>query len=658
MRLVARWSLSLAVLMATLATSPLLAPATVHAQPCNLAEGFDNIITLPGAGWFTQNNSSPVGSTGWFQGNPNVLPAQAGATNSYIGANFNNTTGTNTISNWLLTPQLQLDNGAQLTFYTRNPADNPFPDRLEVRLSTSGSSTNVGASSTSVGDFTTLLVSVNPNLTVGGYPEVWTQFTVTLSGLGGPTTGRLAFRYFVTQGGPTGDNSNYIGIDTFQYTCTGSGPGTSTPTPTVTLSSVANQLISNPTSCVNAGDGGTPWTNVAGALAPGGGMAQTTPVGFASQSLQCTGYLFPGLPADAQIIGIEVLAQRLASFDLQARDGTVRLVKQGSAIPASRGGTYIPSSLTVQGFGGTADTWGESWTGADVQGPDFGVLYNIRRTSTQSVTVSLDSLRVRITWIPGPTATPTSTAGPSSTPTPSATPSLTGTATGTATETSTATASPSVTATGTVTSTPSTTSTVPPGATSTQSPTVTVTATGTPVAVLVNAGTCDQVDYLAGTAAWTNPNQAQSVNGAMATTDLTLSPSSHFASEYLRCTGYDLSAIPAGATITGIEVLVLRQEAGPTPNVAREASLKLLKGLTPVPTGTDQAAASGQPFIPTSLTERTYGSPTNLWGTTWTRAELQSGSGFGVVYAVRRSGSTNPASVRVDALRVRITYTS
>src|SRR5215216_563442 len=100
----------------------------VNAQ--SITEGFDNITTLTGAGWFMQNNSVPVGSTGWFQGNSSVFPAQAGAATSYIGANFNNTTGTNTISNWLLTPVVTLQNGAVMKFWTRNPTDNPFPDRL------------------------------------------------------------------------------------------------------------------------------------------------------------------------------------------------------------------------------------------------------------------------------------------------------------------------------------------------------------------------------------------------------------------------------------------------------------------------------------------------------------------------------------------------
>ncbi len=184
-----------------------------------ITEAFDNITTLPAAGWFLQNNSVPVGTINWFQGNPAVFTAQAGATNSYIGSNFNATTGTNTISVWLLTPNRTFNNGDVIKFWTRNPTKNPFPDRLEVRLSTNGASTNVGTGSTAVGDFTTLLTSINPTLAVGGYPEVWTEFTLTLSGLpGGGASGRVAFRYFVTLGGPTGDNSNYIGIDTFSYT--------------------------------------------------------------------------------------------------------------------------------------------------------------------------------------------------------------------------------------------------------------------------------------------------------------------------------------------------------------------------------------------------------------------------------------------------------
>jgi hypothetical protein len=94
-------------------------------------------------------------------------------------------------------------------------------------MSLNGASTDVGTTETSVGDFTTLLLDINPTYTLTGYPSDWTQFTLTLSGIGVPTTGRLAFRYFVENGGPDGVNSSYIGIDTVQFPC-----GAPTPTPT------------------------------------------------------------------------------------------------------------------------------------------------------------------------------------------------------------------------------------------------------------------------------------------------------------------------------------------------------------------------------------------------------------------------------------------
>ena len=112
---------------------------------------------------------------------------------------------------------------------------------LQVAHSTNGTKhPNVGATATSVGDFTTLLLDINPTYTLTGYPNVWTQFTVTVSGLGSPTTGRLAFRYFVENGGPTGANSDYIGIDTVQYTC--NQPPTPTPTPTPTPISISGAI--------------------------------------------------------------------------------------------------------------------------------------------------------------------------------------------------------------------------------------------------------------------------------------------------------------------------------------------------------------------------------------------------------------------------------
>ncbi|HMT75172.1 MAG TPA: choice-of-anchor J domain-containing protein [Chitinophagaceae bacterium] len=179
-----------------------------------LTEGFNTVLP---SGWAQQNNSTPLGTTNWFQGNSTVFASYSGAADGYIAANWQNTTtsGSGTIDNWLFTPVLNVKNGDVITFYSRIPTDVPeYPDRLQVRISSNGSSTNVA-------DFSNLLLTINPSLVTGVYPKVWTQFTATVSGLSAPTTGRVAFRYWVTDGGG-GSNSNYIGIDDFVYTSAGS----------------------------------------------------------------------------------------------------------------------------------------------------------------------------------------------------------------------------------------------------------------------------------------------------------------------------------------------------------------------------------------------------------------------------------------------------
>jgi hypothetical protein len=192
-----------------------------------ITEGFETLTgTAPNqcvAGWTCLNQSTPVGTTGWFQGNSGVFPAQAGSPTSYIAANFNNTTGANTINNWLITPQVSFGTGATLQFWSRTVSSPAFPDRLEIRLSTAGASTNPA-------DFTVVLGTINPNLVAtagpcvstasgtGGYPNQWCQYTLShAQGIPTSGSGRIAFRYFVTNGGPSGDNSDYIGIDSFSF---------------------------------------------------------------------------------------------------------------------------------------------------------------------------------------------------------------------------------------------------------------------------------------------------------------------------------------------------------------------------------------------------------------------------------------------------------
>ena len=240
-------------------------------QAQSFSESFNDITTLAGSGWVTSNVSVAVGSTGWFQGNATSaggpFDSYNGATNAYIGANYNNTGNTGTISNWLMTPNRTFKNGDVLTFYTRKPSPDNYADRLEVRLSTNGASTNVG-SGTTVGDYTTLLMSVNPSLTLGVYPTTWTMYTVTISGLPAPTSGRIAFRYFVTSAGLSGTNSDYIGIDQVDYTPYVCPAFTLSPAGGALTNGTAGTAYSN--TFTQTGALGTPnYAITAGALPPG-----------------------------------------------------------------------------------------------------------------------------------------------------------------------------------------------------------------------------------------------------------------------------------------------------------------------------------------------------------------------------------------------------
>jgi len=196
-----------------------------------ITESFVSVATLTTSGWAQQNLSTPAGSApNWVQGNSGTFAANSGAATEYIAVGYNSVAGANTISNWLFAPNSTFSNGDVIKFYTRTTGGT-YPDRLQLRLSTTGASVNAGTTNTSVGDFTTLLLDINPTLVAANYPSTWTQYTVAISGLASPTSGRVAFRYFLTNGGPTGSNSDYIGIDDFEYIPAG------TPTsPNVTAS--------------------------------------------------------------------------------------------------------------------------------------------------------------------------------------------------------------------------------------------------------------------------------------------------------------------------------------------------------------------------------------------------------------------------------------
>jgi len=184
-------------------------------------QDFENVAGI--TNWVIQNNSLPLGPTTWEQGIITEFEAYSGA--GYIRANFGSTndpTNNGRISNWLISPPVTFQNGDIISFYTRKTDSGTmnYPDRLQLRLSLAGTSTNVGVTSNGVGDFTILLKDINSGYSNAGfptgYPYQWKRFDASINGLSAPTQGRFAFRYFVESAGNTG-NSDYIGLDSVAF---------------------------------------------------------------------------------------------------------------------------------------------------------------------------------------------------------------------------------------------------------------------------------------------------------------------------------------------------------------------------------------------------------------------------------------------------------
>ncbi|MFH1608868.1 MAG: hypothetical protein ABH951_02530, partial [Patescibacteria group bacterium] len=156
-----------------------------------------------------------------------------------------------------------------------------------------------------------------------------------------------------------------------------------------------------------------------------------------------------------------------------------------------------------------------------------------------------------------------------------------------------------------------------------------------------NGGTFTN-DATIGTLAWTNPFNAQTLNGVYATAALTTGTTT----QYLKATNFGF-AIPAGSVINGIQVSITRD--GAVGNKIKDSSLKLVKG--GVIGGTDHSAgaswANGDTLV-------TYGSTSDLWGLTWTSADINS-SNFGFVISATATGSR---TATIDNINITVTYTS
>ena len=160
-------------------------------------------------------------------------------------------------------------------------------------------------------------------------------------------------------------------------------------------------------------------------------------------------------------------------------------------------------------------------------------------------------------------------------------------------------------------------------------------------------GTGDFVTAGAGTVAWSNPTRITADDTNYATVDL-----SHETSHYLRGTNYGFT-IPDSATIIGIQVEIGRRaENSSSWSYMRDNIIKLVKGGNPV--GNNKALTGTN--WPTSITNKDYGGAADLWGTTWTPADINAAN-FGAVISTT-SDSFFGCIATVDYIRIAITYTN
>jgi len=162
--------------------------------------GQDGPTDLIDQGWIFRNQSEPIGSNSWFAGSFHTPQTGEG----YLGADsLSADFFGGRISNWVILPDVSGQQaGDQLTLHLRAVASSNV-DTIQVRYSPTGSK-DTGSSSTDIGDFTDLLLDIDPLSTSG-----WVAYSVTL-----PGNGAIALRYFEDWACNWACPSSSIGLDT------------------------------------------------------------------------------------------------------------------------------------------------------------------------------------------------------------------------------------------------------------------------------------------------------------------------------------------------------------------------------------------------------------------------------------------------------------
>ena len=104
------------------------------------------------------------------------------------------------------------------------------------------------------------------------------------------------------------------------------------------------------------------------------------------------------IPTDEIINGILVEIERNSNASNAVKDTNVKIVKADGTIgTTNKADTSIfwPTTDTYKSYGGSSDLWGETWTYANINDADFGVVLNVEGTSGVA---RVDHIRITITY--------------------------------------------------------------------------------------------------------------------------------------------------------------------------------------------------------------------------------------------------------------------
>jgi Concanavalin A-like lectin/glucanases superfamily len=173
--------------------------------------GDNSVAGLEARGWVVLNVDGGGTTPPFNQGDILVFNSYEGPADGYTYSNYNGANGF-LIDHWLISPEITVSSGDTLRFWHRSPDGNTWDDSIYVRYSTTA------------------------GITPGSFDQTWGRYLVSETGwaqwvgtFSHTGTIRFAIQYYITDGGPSGNHSNYMGLDLIEVAGVGGSSGNGLP---------------------------------------------------------------------------------------------------------------------------------------------------------------------------------------------------------------------------------------------------------------------------------------------------------------------------------------------------------------------------------------------------------------------------------------------